>query len=70
MRSYGGEAKIDEPDQELPKSNEIKISFSREIKYPRELVAEFDPGFREEVPMLELSNEDKELVQQEFEAQK
>lgn len=62
VRSYGGEAKIDEPDQELPKSNQITIRFSREIKYPRELVSKFDPGFREEVPVLQLSDDDKELV--------
>lgn len=45
MRSFGGTAKIKEPDTELPKSGETVIRFSRPIVYPRELMAEFDPGY-------------------------
>ena len=54
VRSYGGEVVFKESDidQKLDKSSKLKITFSRDIKFPRELVAEWDPAYREEVPTL------------------
>jgi len=50
VRSYGGQVSIGEQDRKLPKNNEVHLQFNREIKFPRELLAEFDPTFQEIAP--------------------
>ena len=60
LRSYGGPVSGNPNDdsQKLEESGEIKVSFSREIKFPRDLLLQFDLTYQEQVPELMLTEED------------
>ena len=62
LRSYGGEVEFENTDTELDKSGEIKIKFSRPVVFPRELLVDFDTGYREYPPELKLTEAEESLV--------
>ena len=42
------------------------IKFSRPIVFPRQLLSDFDPTYQENVPILEITEEDKAEIEAEY----
>jgi len=62
LRSYGGAVTTKAAEAQLGDSSEITINFSREIKFPREVLQQYDMAYQEKVPELQLSDEDEKQV--------
>ena len=68
LRSYGG--RVAPTEATVSDNGALVVSFNRKIVYPLSLIQKYDPFYREEVPALTPTDEEKENIQKDYEAQK
>jgi len=64
LRSYGGAVSVAQVS--LSKDFELTVTFSRALAYPRDLLVEYDPTFKEVVPKLTPTANDQEQIDKEY----
>lgn len=56
LRCYGGEVKASSPSMDA--DGNLSLVFSRPIVFPQELLVDFEPDYVEDVPPLEMTEDE------------
>ena len=66
LRVYGGP--VESQSAEMDKNGLTKISLNREVRYPRDLLLDFDTSYQEDIPELVPTEEEEKQIHADYDA--